>query len=152
MGKLKEDKLNIYGIKIVLAILMLFLLFETIVHWFGLRILAHEHLYDTPYTIYLGRLVGLLTLIWAGYIYMVIRNIEKYIKTLPVTIIGLFLIPFIEAWINFSADLSGISASGPYGIGISLRTALWRESVVAGLFAIVLFYFYIKYNKSKGRK
>jgi FtsH-binding integral membrane protein len=143
MNSMKQ-KHSINEIKIILTILMLFLLFETVVHWFGLPILAHEHLYDTPYTIYLGRLVGMLTLIWAGFIYLIIKDMKKYKEALFVTIFGLFLTPIIETWINFSADLSGIIASGPYGMGISLQTGLWRESIIAGIFGILLLYFYYK--------
>lgn len=126
---------------------MIFLLFETVVHLLGLPILAHEHLYDTPYTIYAGRLIGLLSFIWAGYLYLTIKNLKKCPEFLFVAIIGLFLVPIIETWINFSADLSNIIASGPYGMGISARTALQRESLVALILALLLTYFYRRSNR-----
>jgi len=152
--KMKKEQKSIKGIKVILTILMLFLIFETIVHWFGLPILGHEHLYDTPYTTYLGRLVGLLTLIWAGYTYFTIQelkhveeDLKKHKKVILLTIMGLLLLPFIEASINLAADLSNIQASGPYGIGISLKTALWRESSIAGILGLLLLYFYYKLTK-----
>ena len=154
---IKRQK-SIKSIKVILTILMLFLIFETLVHWFGFPILGHEHLYDTPYTTYLGRLVGLLTLIWAGYTYFTIQelkhigdDLKRHKKVILLTIIGLLLLPLIEASINFTADLSNIQASGPYGIGISLKTALWRESIIAGILGLLLLYLYWKITRG-GKK
>lgn len=148
---MKKGRTSVKGIKVILTILIFFLIFETLVHWFGIPILGHEHLYDTPYTTYLGRLVGLLTLIWAGYIYFTIQelthkgeDLRKHKKVILLTAIGLLLLPFVEASINFSANLSNIQASGPYGIGISLRSALWREATIAGILGLLLLYFYYK--------
>ena len=138
---------NEKGIKIILTVLMIFLLFETVVHLFGLPILAHEHLYDTAYTIYAGRLIGLLSFIWAMYLYLTIKNLRNNKEFTLVVIIGLFLVPVIETWINYSADLNNIIASGPYGIGISARTALQRESLIALALGLLLAYFYRRSKK-----